>query len=69
MAVLGSNKFDFVILQDLDFTNETDEKYQQFKKDLSKSLNNFLLPQLKPFTKNIISIWNIKERFSSFKGI
>ncbi len=69
LAILGSNKFDFVILPDLDFKNETDEKYQKFKKELDETLNNFLIPQLKPFIREIISIWNLKKRFSYFKGI
>jgi len=69
LTVLGSNKFDFVILPDLDFIYETDETYYKFIHDLNKFLNEFLIPQLEAFTKEIISIWNLKKKFSYFKGI
>ena len=69
LAILSNNKFDFVILPNLDFKNETDEKYQKFKRELDETLNCFLIPQLRPFTREIISIWNLKKRFSYLKGI
>jgi len=65
---LLKGKYDFVILPDLDFKNENDEKYKRFKEELANSLKA-LIPQLKPYTKRTITIWNLKERFSHFKGI
>lgn len=63
---LLKDKYDFVILPDLDFKNENDEKY--IKEELTNSLK-ILIPQLKPYTKRTITIWNLKERFSHFEGI
>jgi len=61
-------KYDFIVIPDLDFKNESDEKYKRFKEELANSLKT-LIPQLKPYIKRIITIWNLKERFSYFKGI
>ena len=65
---LLKGKYDFVIIPDLDFESETDEKYKKFKEDLAKSLKT-LIPQLRPYTKNIITIWDLKNRFYHFKNI
>ncbi|GAB6044829.1 hypothetical protein JCM11957_04270 [Caminibacter profundus] len=65
---LLKEKYDFIILPDLDFKNENDEKYKKFKKELANSLKT-LIPQLEPYTKKTITIWNLKERFFHFKGI
>ena len=68
LKLLGSGKYDFVILPDLDFKSEEDEKYRRFKKELSDSLSN-LIPQLEKYTKRTISVWNLKKRFSHFEEI
>jgi len=61
-------KYNFVILPDLDFTNENDDKYSSFKKDLSNSISA-LLPQLEPFIKDEVFIMDMRKVFSYFKGI
>ena len=61
-------KYDFVILPDLDFKNERDEKYKKFKEELFNTLHS-IIPQFQPYTKRIISIWHLKKRFQYFKGI
>ena len=65
---LLKGKYDFIVIPDLDFQNEEDEKYKRFKEELANSLKT-LIPQLEPYTKRTITIWNLKERFSHFKGI
>ena len=65
---LLKGRYDFIVIPDLDFENEEDEKYKKFKEELASSLK-ILIPQLKPYTKRTITIWNLKERFSHFKGI
>ena len=65
---LLKGRYDFVILPDLDFKNENDDRYKKFKEDLTNSLKA-LIPQLEPYTKRTITIWNLKERFYHFKDI
>ena len=61
-------KYDFIVIPDLDFKNEKDEKYKRFKEELANSLKN-LIPQLTPYIKKTITIWDLKKRFFHFKGI
>jgi hypothetical protein len=65
---LLKGKYDFVIIPDLDFNQEKDEKYQLFIKELKEKINIFI-PQLESYIKDKIILWNLKERFYHFKGI
>jgi hypothetical protein len=65
---LLKGKYDFVIIPDLDFKNENDEKYQVFIEELEEKINIFI-PQLEPYIKDKIILWDLKERFYHFKGV
>jgi hypothetical protein len=68
LTLLKGNKYDFVVIPDLDFKSETDEKYKLFIKELEKNIKK-LIPQLKPHIKKNIFFWNLKEKFYHFENI
>jgi len=68
LALLKGNKYDFVVLPDLDFKNQTEEKYKKFIKELHTSINA-LIPQLEAFIKDEVFIMNMRQVFTYFKGI
>ncbi|WP_024786792.1 MULTISPECIES: hypothetical protein [unclassified Lebetimonas] len=67
LSLLKGNKWDFIVLPDLDYKNEQDESYKKLKKELQQNIIN-LIQQLEPVGRSI-SVWDLRKKFSHFKDI